>query len=342
MNEELETRSVADPAESLRCFRRIQANVAIDAILAELRADPNRWFAETGRQQRAPAQRETFVIPLRGLRKSEINGRRRRDVHESRYTRLAQEFPATREFMEAFAEARGGRLGRARFARLPPGNRVAAHVDRGEYYRQRDRFHLVLQSERGSLLQAGGETVRLQVGELWWFDNKALHAAENDSDSDRIHLIFDVSHRSAEQAAALEDAAQPASPEQLLTRLALQRAQEDLATLVRAVHLYNRARRQPQAWRNLLEQAGLLGDADRSPMGAVARLVWPDLTASARQRYESVMGWCLAQMDLDRLTFSHMAEGIEAAGGIDVIHLRWRKQREQELYGEAADCRTAG
>lgn len=29
-------------------------------------------------------------------------------------------------------------------------------------------------------------------GELWWFDNKALHEAWNRGDRDRIHLIFDM------------------------------------------------------------------------------------------------------------------------------------------------------
>jgi hypothetical protein len=321
------------PAE-LQHFRRIATKVDIRAILAELVADPNLWFVETGRQERAPAQRGTLVIPLRGLRKSEIGGRRRRDVHESRYTRLARRFPATREFMEAFAQARGGQLGRARFARLPPGKRVSAHVDRGEYYRSRDRFHLVLVSERGSLLRAGGETARLQVGELWWFDNKIIHDAENDSDRDRVHLIFDVTRPAAAQSgASLRDPAHSLAPEQLLARQSLLRAREDLADIVRAVQLYDCGRNQPQAWRALLEQAGLLADADRSPVGAVARLVWPHCTGAARQRFESVVGWCLAQLDLDRLNLAGMADGIEAAGGIDVIHRQWREQREQALYG---------
>ena len=39
---------------------------------------------------------------------------------------------------------------------------------------------------------SGGETVRMQEGELWWFDNKAVHDAFNPSAEGRIHVIFDV------------------------------------------------------------------------------------------------------------------------------------------------------
>lgn len=57
------------------------------------------------------------------------------------------------------------------------GGRVYPHVARGEHYRARDRFHVILASE------------------LWWFDNKQVHEARNDSVSERIHLIFEFELR---------------------------------------------------------------------------------------------------------------------------------------------------
>jgi hypothetical protein len=62
----------------------------------------------------------------------------------------------------------------------------------GNYYLIRDRYHLILQSERGSELIAGDERVVMQTGELWRFDNKQMHEAHNLGDGDRIHVIFDV------------------------------------------------------------------------------------------------------------------------------------------------------
>src|SRR6056297_2623563 len=188
-------------------FRRVREHVDLEPLLAELAEHDVLWAAQPGRQLTAPAQRHTNAIPIRGLRRSRIRGRRRRDVHESRYTSLSASFPATVAFIEAFAAERNGALGRARYARLPPGKTVLPHTDRGEYYRYRDRYHLVIRSENGSLLSAGDESVRMREGELWWFDNKAVHDACNDSGSDRIHLIFDLLPADAESEVVFSDPA---------------------------------------------------------------------------------------------------------------------------------------
>ena len=75
---------------------------------------------------------------------------------------------------------------------LLAGRRVYEHIDRGEYYGVRDRYHLVMTSVDGSCLKAGEEEVTMREGELWWFDNKAVHEAWNRGYQDRIHLVFDV------------------------------------------------------------------------------------------------------------------------------------------------------
>jgi aspartyl/asparaginyl beta-hydroxylase (cupin superfamily) len=125
------------------------------------------------------------------LRKSCIGDSKRRDVHESRYTTLSRSFPSVVSFIEEFADDVGAKLGRAKIVRLPPGHRVLPHRDRGEYYARRDRYHLILQSA-GSWMRCGEEEVAMREGELWWFDNKEEHEARNESNRDRIHLIFDL------------------------------------------------------------------------------------------------------------------------------------------------------
>lgn len=177
----------------LKHFRRLREGVEVEAIAAELASRPELWSAQTGRQN-VRVQAEALAIPLRGLRKSRIEGRKRGDVHASRYTTLSRSFPAARRFIEEVAESLGGRLGRAKIVDLPPGRRVHPHVDRGEYYARRDRYHLVIRSE-GCRLRAASEEVVLRPGELWWFDNKVEHEAWNDTSSPRIHLIFDVEPR---------------------------------------------------------------------------------------------------------------------------------------------------
>jgi hypothetical protein len=180
------------PESGMQFFRLMRRDIDPTPLLNEIAAVDGAWDGATGRQQKIKVQREALSIPLRGLRKSAIRNRKRRDVHESRWTTGSQNFPLACSLLQAFAEAQDAVLGRAKIVCLPAGRRVYPHIDRGDYYAVRDRFHLVLRSARGSWLKAADEEIRMREGELWWFDNKQLHEADNDGDQDRIHMIFDL------------------------------------------------------------------------------------------------------------------------------------------------------
>lgn len=176
----------------MKYFNRVKHDLDVRPFLDEIASIPGAWDLSTGRQDKIAVQREAESIPLRGLVKSKIGKRKRRDVHESRYTTTSRKFIVARAFLEAFAAEQDAELSRAKIVRLMPGRRVYPHIDRGAYYRFRDRYHLVLQSAAGSYLKSGDEEVRMREGELWWFDNKAMHEAHNDGDAERIHMIFDL------------------------------------------------------------------------------------------------------------------------------------------------------
>lgn len=174
-------------------FIRISADVDVREMQREIQTQPAMWEVGTMRQQRIPVQRETSSICLRAARRGETSSVAVEDIHASGNTRLARRFPATLHWIDSFARRSGRELGRALLAKLPPHCRVYSHIDHGEYYRIRDRFHLVLCSAGGSQMICGGREQLMREGELWWFDNKQLHEALNPSDQDRIHLIFDLS-----------------------------------------------------------------------------------------------------------------------------------------------------
>ena len=180
-------------APHLNCFRLIAQDIDILPLLAEVEAQTHLWTQDTRRQEQIKVQQETQTIPLRSAHRPFPPGvTRTRDVHASTPTPWAGQFPLILDWIETFVEDLGGELGRASIVRLAPHGRVHQHIDQGEYYQYRDRYHLVLKSSCGSLLVAGEEWVRMQPGEVWWFDNKAPHSASNQSDQWRIHLIFDV------------------------------------------------------------------------------------------------------------------------------------------------------
>ena len=174
-------------------FTNITRDVDIKALLAELDAAPEMWFADTSRQRKVRCQRNTRSIFLRVARKPlPPRAKNANDVHESRIARSARKFPRTLAYCESVADDMSGTLGRATLVALLPHGRVLPHVDAGAYYRIRDRFHLVLRSAGGSPLAAGDERVVMRPGELWAFNNKARHSADNPSEEPRVHLIFDV------------------------------------------------------------------------------------------------------------------------------------------------------
>ncbi|MEM6905911.1 MAG: aspartyl/asparaginyl beta-hydroxylase domain-containing protein [Pseudomonadota bacterium] len=176
----------------MKYFTRIADGIDPDPFLAEIAAVNDAWADATGRQDKIAVQREALAIPVRGLRKSMRFGRKRRDVQESRWTSGSVQFPKVRSFLADTAAKLDCDLGRAKIVCLPAGRKVYPHIDRGAYYRLHGRYHFVLKSALGSWFKAGDEDVRMQEGELWWFDNDQMHEATNDGNEDRIHIIFDL------------------------------------------------------------------------------------------------------------------------------------------------------
>ena len=174
-------------------FTLITRGIDVTPLLSELAAAPEMWLADTSRQRKVRCQRDTENIFLRVAKKPLPPGASNaNDVHECRTTKTARRFPEALAFCQQVADLEGGGLGRVTLVALQPGGWVRPHVDTGEYYRVRERYHLVLKSATGSPLTCAGETVVMREGELWIFDNKSEHEARNPSDTPRVHLIFDV------------------------------------------------------------------------------------------------------------------------------------------------------
>lgn len=81
---------------------------------------------------------------------------------------------------------------RCGFLSLPVGGIVGKHIDIGNYYQTRDRYHLSIQGTYRYTV--GDESVIVEPGTLLWFDNKLEHGAENIGDCVRITFVFDVPH----------------------------------------------------------------------------------------------------------------------------------------------------
>ena len=183
-------KELLEPASN---FSKLAEGIDVKPMLAEVDEATEIWLADTSRQRKVRCQRHTRNIFLRVAKKPLPTGEKNaNNVHESVEAHAARRFPSVLEFLRQVAASERAVLGRATLVALPPGKRVYPHTDFGDYYRIRDRYHLVLRSPQGSPLEAGDQTTTMREGELWVFNNKIRHAARNPTRVTRIHLIFDL------------------------------------------------------------------------------------------------------------------------------------------------------
>ncbi len=172
----------------MKNFKLMVRNINVNGFKTELGAFGFSW-SDT-RAKAIPLHKDTLSIFLRSA--NPLPGEEIRDCERDRKTEFYILFPKLTTFLEDFSVGLKGSLARVNIVSLKAKGRVFRHYDAGKYYKKRDRYHLVLQSE-GSRMKCGDEEVVWREGELWWFNNKLEHEAYNDSvDTERIHVIFDI------------------------------------------------------------------------------------------------------------------------------------------------------
>ncbi len=191
----------------MRNFYRLATNLNIKPLMLAIQQKPQLWNQFTHRTQASIVRNgEEIQTPHREvddiwLRMNPMEGcaDRRESVDYPAYNEL----PEARDIIHALMnDVRGERIGRCMITRLGTGLRIYPHVDISEdleihydneqYY---SRFHVVLQGLPGSLFNCGDETVCMQTGEVWWFDNAVEHEVINNSADERIHLVVDIRTR---------------------------------------------------------------------------------------------------------------------------------------------------
>jgi hypothetical protein len=170
-------------------FRLLKNGLDLTAIRGEL-ALTDLWVDMDGRPGRPSTQANTNRIQLRTNRR--IPGKSYHDIHETINLSAWDILTHTRQFVLDFLRETGGEIGHVRVTNLNATAQIPAHIDVGEYCAIRDRYHLVINSEHGTLFTAGSETVTMRENELWWFDNKKMHTVKNLSSTPRTHLVFDI------------------------------------------------------------------------------------------------------------------------------------------------------
>lgn len=156
------------------------------------------WSVDESRQKNILSQRETASIHIKKAKPRNLSEEERRkhikfpssEYNEEYKTRFWHKYHPVRDFFAWFQRKYGGDICRASLVRLYSEGHVEEHIDGGRYYKDKDRFHLVIQGEYQYTVDK--EPMIYKQGELWWFDNKKIHESTNIFAQERIALIFDV------------------------------------------------------------------------------------------------------------------------------------------------------
>ena len=182
---------VSSPAPYFYCmsnFIFIDHNVDIGNILLQLEDHPEDWNEVASYNNIGGLIKPTGFLPLVMGHVENIKDNIKHSQLQRR-TPLWERYTEIRKWLESYNIYE---TSRAAFFRLPVGGGVGNHIDDGDYYLTRDRYHLSLQGEY--MYNVGGEQHLIKPGTFFWFDNKKEHWSKNVSEVDRITFVFDLIH----------------------------------------------------------------------------------------------------------------------------------------------------
>jgi hypothetical protein len=179
----------------MKNIRIIRTGINVDTIKRQLEEYPEDW----GLQKRLPgtAQQDPklYFTPANVLQLVmggiEYNGQWVGD------SEICVQTPALKNHTEivAFLKENFHAVRRCAFFEIPVGHSVEKHIDEGTYYLTKDRYHLSISGRyRYTVYDPDGtiDTVEIEPGTLFWFNNKVEHKSENIANEPRIAFIFDV------------------------------------------------------------------------------------------------------------------------------------------------------
>ena len=173
-------------------FVRVAHGLDVEPLLKLLNAKPELWKEITARQKfTGSPHKDTESIYVRGPYKMShyyvIWDTGSYDYPCMEYLKPAL-VPLMRPVLEKL-EVKD--MGRVVIVNLKPSGHVTKHNDQGFYADHYSRFHLVLQSNQWCSQTCGNQKQKFEVGDVWWFNHKKLHTADNVGMTDRVHIIFD-------------------------------------------------------------------------------------------------------------------------------------------------------
>lgn len=179
----------------MKYFHLIRQGVDVAPLVRALERNPELWDADTLRKNGKGSPHggmSDIWVRYNDKRPFEAAGdfSTFNHAHDSTWYPAYEALPELKPLIfDLMREVEGERLGGVLITRIPAGQGIAPHVDRGWHVDYYDKYYLSLKSAQGANFHCGGEFINPRPGDIWRFDNRVEHWVENQSASERITLI---------------------------------------------------------------------------------------------------------------------------------------------------------
>lgn len=179
-------------------FLKLAEGLPVASVLAEIEAHPELWDAYRERKAAPKSPHAQMSDIWVRYNSRDRLGPNFNDEHVPVNYPAWDLLPSVRKIALAImANEEGQMLGGILITRIPPGGRIAPHVDLGWHVNYYDKFYVALKSPIGSsfstVTPTGTETITPAAGDIHRFDNRNLHWVENSSNwEDKMTLIVCV------------------------------------------------------------------------------------------------------------------------------------------------------
>ena len=169
-------------------IKKLKSNIDVKPIYDELLNTTNQSFEtwKPGVPGHGSVWEKTGIRIITNGASDQLN----REKNNEDPTIWHYDYPELQKFFKWFTDTYGGTVRKANCYTTPPGKGVKSHIDAHDYFKDKDRFHLVLSGRYEYTVHKKTEV--FSKGDLWWFNNKAEHGSYNHGTEDKINVVFDV------------------------------------------------------------------------------------------------------------------------------------------------------
>lgn len=180
----------------MKNFLKLAGGVDVIPLLTELQMHPELWNAHRARKD-APDSPHNAMSDI-WVRYNDISKfpdgdlSKFNDEHFPVWYDSYHKLPSLRNIIfPLMHRVSATTLGGVLISKIPPKGIIEPHTDKGWHPNHYPlKLYVVLQGNNKCINNVGDESVVMQTGDVWYFNNLVEHSVVNNGDEDRITLII--------------------------------------------------------------------------------------------------------------------------------------------------------